>query len=336
MSDYCTVYSKLPEDTENEAAVPNVTSVEKLGVANDNSSISTTEKESRFTFSALSDLGELLRCTLWHDNAGDATDWHCEWVRVSELLPPINGLLPREWFFACNQWISAKQGNKECCVELKSSTGTVVDSPNARTAGEEVVREMKVVTAPKEEAGVEGGKSLDTVYRIQVETTNIEGGDCAHTGWIVLKGEYGQSAPFYLVHPKGKRTFEKGGVDDFVMFSPSLGLLKKIYVGITNYGIALPFDIRTDASLEQQEDLQWHCKRILVTDEKNSNVYVFNINQWVPVYPDIGKHSAIGAKPAELYKEPTDNRGRKMNNGFNNIWTTKGVGFATDSDNSLA
>ncbi|VDL88509.1 unnamed protein product [Schistocephalus solidus] len=121
-----------------------------------------TQQESTFSFSALPDLGALLRCTLWHDNADDSAEWHCEWVRVGEMLPPINGLLLREWFFDCNQWVSAKQGNKECCVELNSSSGGVVDPLNARTAGEEIVREMKVTSTLREEDGNNGCKSVDT------------------------------------------------------------------------------------------------------------------------------------------------------------------------------
>ncbi|BHF60794.1 Lipoxygenase y domain-containing protein 1 [Sparganum proliferum] len=276
-------------------------------------------QESKFSFSALSDLGDLMRCTLWHDNAGASPDWHCEWVRVSEVLPPISGLLPREWFFDCNRWISAKQGNNECCVELKSSTSTIVDPLSARTPGEEVVKEMKAAKALREEACEESCESFDTIYRIHVETTNTEGADCDHTGWIMLKGEFGHSAPFYLIHPKGERTFQRGGSDDFVMFSPSLGLLKKLYVGITNYGITLSLDNPNDPSQQQQKDLQWHCKRILVTDEKNSNVYVFNINQWIMVHPDVGKHAGFGAKPAELRTGPMDSRERNRNDAFNNF-----------------
>lgn len=53
-------------------------------------------------------------------------------------------------------------------------------------------------------------------------------------------------------------------------------------------------------NLQLNRENQWLCRRILVTDGKDGEIYVFNINQWIIATPEIDRHNAIAARPAEL------------------------------------
>nr|CUU98214.1 hypothetical transcript [Hymenolepis microstoma] len=86
------------------------------------------------------------------------------------------------------------------------------------------------------------------------------------------------------------------------MICEPLGLIQQVYVGLYD-----PDAFMDDSdeepkyvNLQINRHNQWNCGRILVTDSKDGETYVFNINQWILATPEIDRYNAIAARPAEL------------------------------------
>lgn len=86
------------------------------------------------------------------------------------------------------------------------------------------------------------------------------------------------------------------------MTCESLGLIQQVYVGLYDPNAYLDDSDEEPkyVNLQLNRHNQWNCKRILVTDSKDGETYVFNINQWIIATPEISRHNAIAARPAEL------------------------------------
>ncbi|VEL43002.1 unnamed protein product [Protopolystoma xenopodis] len=96
-----------------------------------------TKMLDEFHFPSLLDLGTLATCRVWHDNKGFGPAWHLDWIEVSELHAPrstgsldnvaaVQKLpeLKETWHFACGQWLSATDGDRQICRELACSADT--------------------------------------------------------------------------------------------------------------------------------------------------------------------------------------------------------------------
>ena len=88
------------------------------------------------------------------------------------------------------------------------------------------------------------------------------------------------------------------------MTCESLGVIHQIYVGLYDPN-AEEFDDEEDgepkyANLNFIRENQWNCRRILVTDSRDGETYLFNINQWIVATSTIDRRNCFTARPAEL------------------------------------
>ncbi|EUB61657.1 Lipoxygenasey domain-containing protein [Echinococcus granulosus] len=82
----------------------------------------------------------------------------------------------------------------------------------------------------------------------------------------------------------------------------SLGVLQQIYVGLHDSNAHFDEDEEEPkyVNLQLSRRNQWNCRTILVTDGRDGETYLFNINQWIIATPEIDRRMCIAARPAEL------------------------------------
>ncbi|KAL5111456.1 Lipoxygenase homology domain-containing protein 1 [Taenia crassiceps] len=252
----------------------------------------------QFTVKNLSSLGELTGCRLWHDNRMHAGAWHCEWIYVIEVLPEGSYLSPQSWYFPCNRWLRGDGRSQVVPLDLLPL--------DAKAAPALALREPEVNKSSQEEAlkvAVEPHKRMEkTDYFIEVETSNANEAGTKHTGWLQIKGRNGISPVLKLTDPDGNLVLQTGSTDNFRMKCGSLGVLQQIYVGLHDPNIHFDEDEEEPkyVNLQLNRQNQWNCRSILVTDGRDGETYLFNINQWIVATPEIDRRNCVAARPAEL------------------------------------
>lgn len=81
-----------------------------------------------------------------------------------------------------------------------------------------------------------------------------------------------------------------------------LGVLQQIYVGLHDPSVHADEDDEEPkyVNLQLNRQNQWNCRSVLVTDSRDGETYLFNINQWIIATPEIDRRNCIAARPAEL------------------------------------
>ncbi|VDO04174.1 unnamed protein product [Rodentolepis nana] len=256
----------------------------------------------QFTISNLPDLGELNGCLLWHDSRMEPESWNCEWIYVTEILPEGSFIPPQSWYFPCNQWIRSDGSSQVVPVDLFPMDIKAAPA-NALQRNDHGLSPI----AEEDDESISAAKKLfheveKTEYTVEVETSTAMEAGTDHLGWIIIKGRRGLSPVLELKDSYGSSTLQRGSSKTFSITCEPLGLIQQVYVGLYD-----PDAFMDDSdeepkyvNLQLNRHNQWNCRRILVTDSKDGETYVFNIHQWIIATPAIDRYNAIAARPAEL------------------------------------
>nr|CDS22644.1 lipoxygenase domain containing protein [Echinococcus granulosus] len=252
----------------------------------------------QFTIKNLPNLGELTGCRLWHDNRMPAGAWHCKWIYVVEVPPEGSHLSPQSWYFPCNRWLRGDGRSQVVPLDLlpldaKAAPALAFCEPE--TSNSPQAEELKIAQHPSERID-------ETDYFIDVETSNANEAGTRYTGWLQIKGRNGISPVLKLIDPDGNPVLQTGSTDRFRMKCESLGVLQQIYVGLHDSNAHFDEDEEEPkyVNLQLSRRNQWNCRTILVTDGRDGETYLFNINQWIIATPEIDRRMCIAARPAEL------------------------------------
>ncbi|VDM36434.1 unnamed protein product [Hydatigera taeniaeformis] len=139
-------------------------------------------------------------------------------------------------------------------------------------------------------------------YFIEVETSRANEAGTHHIGWLQIKGRLGISPILKLTDPDGKPVLQTGSTDTFRMTCESLGALQQIYVGLVDPNLTLDEEDEEPkyVNLQLNRQNQWNCRSILVSDGRDGETYLFNINQWIMATPEVDRRNCVAARPAEL------------------------------------
>ncbi|GLC44364.1 hypothetical protein PLESTF_000049800 [Pleodorina starrii] len=142
-------------------------------------------------------IGELQRVVIWHDNSGLGSDWHLQQVEV------FSGATQKSYFFPCNDWLrkTKEQGDKGCRKELL--------------------------------AGVTG-QSLNT-YRVEVQTSDVRGAGTDSDVSIVVFGSTGDTGTRQL--ESSANDFERGKLDTYFFTAPDIGKISSCQVVCSGSGL---------------------------------------------------------------------------------------------------
>ncbi|CAL1540467.1 unnamed protein product [Lymnaea stagnalis] len=217
-----------------------------------------------FTIKDILSLGELSKLRVWHDNKGFGAAWHLSFIEVEDLSKN------KAYTFHCDKWLSKKEDDKQIIRELTCQATGKLDSSRS-------------------------GIKAQTVYDIEVTTTDKNEGGTIHNGWIILEGKLGNSKVFNLLNSAHNKILRKGTTNNFSFPSKTLGKLQSCRVGAFE---------REDQPLYDTEgrSAKWHCHKIVVTDTSTGVRYEFPCKTWVNIKKNIVKEAGLKL-PVEKIEE---------------------------------
>ncbi|GFH12746.1 uncharacterized protein HaLaN_08489, partial [Haematococcus lacustris] len=124
-----------------------------------------------FEVKAAGELGPLQQLVVGHDNTGQGPGWHLEQIEITDTKTG------QTWYFECNQWLDAAQGD----------------------------RLVERVLRPT----LQNPRSSRTVYYVCVKTSNMLNAGTDARVYIDIKGEAGNSGRLFLKNAS-VNTFESG------------------------------------------------------------------------------------------------------------------------------
>nr|KAI8760088.1 lipoxygenase homology domain-containing protein 1-like [Biomphalaria glabrata] len=209
-------------------------------------------QEDVFTIKDILSLGELSKLRVWHDNKGIGASWHLSSIKVEDEKTG------KVYTFVCDKWLSKSEDDKQIIRELTCNTTGRSDSAR----------------------GSARSNKDQTVYEIEVTTTDKSEGGTVHNGWILLEGKQGSSKIFHLKNSPQNKILRKGTTNNFSFPSKPLGKLQYCFVGAYE---------RDDVRLEDTEGraAMWHCHEIAVTDSATGVRYIFPCKEWIKIYRNI-------------------------------------------------
>ncbi|KAG2450199.1 hypothetical protein HYH02_000301 [Chlamydomonas schloesseri] len=142
-------------------------------------------------------VGDVQKVVIWHDNSGMGADWHLQQVEV------FNTATQKSYFFPCNDWLrkTKEQGDKSCRKELL--------------------------------AGV-AGASLNS-YKVEVQTSDVRGAGTDSDVTITVFGSKGDTGARSL--ESSANNFERGQVDTFFFMGPDIGKIQSCQVVCSGTGM---------------------------------------------------------------------------------------------------
>ncbi|KAG1672531.1 hypothetical protein FOA52_002840, partial [Chlamydomonas sp. UWO 241] len=150
-----------------------------------------------FKFKA-SDVGNVEKVVIRHDNAGLSSDWHLQQIEVT------NHLIGKTFFFSGNCWLK-KIGDDETGLRKELFAGSADGNG-------------------------------PTNYRIEVVTSDIRGAGTDADVSIVVYGEKGDTGDRKL-DAANVNDFERGNTDVFFVTSSNVGAMQKIKIKSTGSGL---------------------------------------------------------------------------------------------------
>ncbi|KAH9519113.1 Lipoxygenase y domain-containing protein 1 [Bulinus truncatus] len=214
-------------------------------------------QEDVFTIKNILSLGELSKLRVWHDNKGIGAAWHLASIKVEDEKTG------KVFTFVCDKWLSKSEDDKQIIRELTCNNTGRSDSARSSVSGKD-----------------------QTVYEIEVTTTDKKEGGTMHNGWIILEGKQGTSKVFQLKNSAQNKILRRGTTNNFSFPSKFLGKLQYCFVGAFE---------RDDVPIGDAEgrSAMWHCHEVAVTDSSTGVRYIFPCQDWIDIHrkirPEAGK-----------------------------------------------
>ncbi|GFR41097.1 hypothetical protein Agub_g1741 [Astrephomene gubernaculifera] len=142
-------------------------------------------------------IGDVQRLVIWHDNSGLGPDLHLQQVEV------FNTATQKSYFFPCNDWLrkTKEEGVKGCRKELL--------------------------------AGV-AGQSLNS-YKVEVQTSDVRGAGTDSDVTVTVFGSKGDTGARAL--ESSANDFERGHLDTFFFTAPDIGTIQSCQVVCSGTGL---------------------------------------------------------------------------------------------------
>jgi len=190
------------------------------------SSPSNFQRASVDVFTVVStDLGDIRRIRIGHDNSGFGADWFLEKVAIK------NERTSKVWNFFCGQYLSASMGDRQLERDLISNDSEV--------------------------------KMPFTTYKVTVRTGKVRGAGTDANVFIVIYGEVLDSGRKNL--DNSSNNFERGQTDVFRFDCMDLGDLKKILIGHDGTGPGAGWYLQDVSIKNERTGWEWNfpCGRWL-------------------------------------------------------------------------
>ncbi|PNH12713.1 Lipoxygenase y domain-containing protein 1 [Tetrabaena socialis] len=144
-----------------------------------------------------SNVGDVQRVVIWHDDKFPGSDWHCQQVEV------FNTATQKSYFFPCNDWLrkTKEQGDKSCRKELIAGAA---------------------------------GQSLNS-YKVEVQTSDVRGAGTDSDVHITVFGAKGDTGARAL--ESSANDFERGKLDSYFFMAPDIGTLQSCQVVCSGTGL---------------------------------------------------------------------------------------------------
>ncbi|KAG2499991.1 hypothetical protein HYH03_002273 [Edaphochlamys debaryana] len=142
-------------------------------------------------------IGDVQRIVVWHDNSGIGSDWHLQQVEV------FNTATQKSYFFFCNDWLRKDKvlGDKGCRKELV--------------------------------AGAAG--ATKNSYKVEVQTSDVRGAGTDSDVNITVFGEKGDTGSHAL--ESSANDFERGQLDTYFIQAPDIGKILSCQVVCSGSGL---------------------------------------------------------------------------------------------------
>jgi hypothetical protein len=144
------------------------------------------------------DIGDVQKVTIWHDNSGVGAAWHLASVEV------FNPATQKTYFFECNQWLekNAELGEAGC---------------------------KRVLVA-----GVPGGNGMMR-YKVEVKTSDVRGAGTDANVTIQVFGSAGDTGVHNLA--TSRNNFERDQIDTFFFEAPDIAFIQSCIVTCDGSGL---------------------------------------------------------------------------------------------------
>ncbi|KAI5280037.1 Lipoxygenase-likey Domain-Containing Protein 1 [Manis pentadactyla] len=258
------------------------------------------------------DLGVIYKIKLRHDNTKWCADWYVEKVEV------WNDTNEDEFLFLCGRWLSLKRedGRLERLFYEKEYTGDRSSNCSSPADFWEIALSSKMddvdiatVTGPMA-SYVQEGPVIP--YYVSVTTGKHKDAATDSRAFILLTGEDDErSNRIWLDHPRGKRGFSCGSVEEFYVAGLDVGTVKKIELG------------HDGASPESC----WLVEELCLAVPTQGTKYMLRCNCWLA--KDRG--DGITSRVFDLLDAMVVNIGVKVLYEMT-VWTGDVVGGGTDSN----
>ncbi|XP_073069093.1 lipoxygenase homology domain-containing protein 1 isoform X1 [Manis javanica] len=258
------------------------------------------------------DLGVIYKIKLRHDNTKWCADWYVEKVEV------WNDTNEDEFLFLCGRWLSLKRedGRLERLFYEKEYTGDRSSNCSSPADFWEIALSSKMddvdiatVTGPMA-SYVQEGPVIP--YYVSVTTGKHKDAATDSRAFILLTGEDDErSNRIWLDHPRGKRGFSCGSVEEFYVAGLDVGTIKKIELG------------HDGASPESC----WLVEELCLAVPTQGTKYMLRCNCWLA--KDRG--DGITSRVFDLLDAIVVNIGVKVLYEMT-VWTGDVVGGGTDSN----
>lgn len=156
-----------------------------------------------------SDVGEITKLVIWHDNSALAADWHLQQV---EVVHPVQ---QKTFLFHCNKWLK-KQHQVEPTGPDAEATAAAVEAAGV-PAGCLVILLPAGLAAAAAACGLDPSAAAAAAgkvsYKVEVQTSDIRGAGTDADVVLTMYGSSGDTGPLKLF--SSANDFERGQLDTF-------------------------------------------------------------------------------------------------------------------------
>ncbi|CAF3698383.1 unnamed protein product [Rotaria sp. Silwood1] len=224
--------------------------------------------EDIFTFENMSNLGQLNKIRIWHDDSSILKNsWHLEYVQIDDIQTG------QTYIFPCNKWLSSKKDDRQIVRELFCNNDSYPKNQyESLTSSQLIPYEILVITSDKPNAGT------------------------IQNGWIIVEGNKNRSEKLIMKNSVNKRIFQRGQTNMFMLNCQSLGELRRIILGHQEQNEYLPQTSDSDENM-------WHVSHIIITDLSTGIKYDFPVQQWININNNGDVFDCINRKEYSIEQE---------------------------------
>ncbi|KAM5220871.1 lipoxygenase homology domain-containing protein 1 isoform 1-T1 [Hipposideros larvatus] len=258
------------------------------------------------------DLGVIYKIKLRHDNTKLCADWYVEKVDI------WNDTNEDEFLFLCGRWLSLKKEDgllerlfyeKEYTGDRSSNCSSPADFWEIALSSKMAGVDIATVTGPMVNY-VQKGTVIP--YYVSVTTGTDKDAATNSRAFVILIGEDEEySNRIWLDHPRGKKGFSCGSVEEFYVGGLDVGVIKKIELG--HDGTA--------------PESCWLVDELCLAVPTQGTRYTLRCNSWLAKERGDGFTSCV----FDLLDATVVNIGVKVLHEMT-VWTGDVVGGGTDSN----